>query len=268
MLQTITLAERLGDSAIGSFAHFRLGEFFFETGDWKQARKEFEQALTLIRPVGMSRYAGFPFLGLGLLCQAEGRQEAANDYLEEAVKLALATQSYQIQEGAQAALAERELLDGRIDSARTRLMPWFSETGRANLAQEQILPLLAWIHLEQGEESQAQELLQQLIEHRRVAQERRHLADALQVQARLEMRWSRWQEAEAALEEALALCRATGSLYAEAKTLYIYGLLHLKQEAFAPSRKRLEEALAILNRLGERLYAQQAEKALRLLSEG
>jgi tetratricopeptide (TPR) repeat protein len=147
-------------------------------------------------------------------------------------------------------------------------MPWFSETGRANLTQEQILPLLAWIHLEQGEESQAQELLQQLIEHRRAAQERRHLADALQIQARLEMRRSRWQEAEAVLEEAVALCRATGSLYAEAKALYIYGLLHLKQEAFAPCRKRLEEALAILNRLGERLYAQQIEQALRLLSQG
>jgi tetratricopeptide (TPR) repeat protein len=265
--QTLILAERLGDSAMDSFAHFRLGEFFFETGAWKQARQKFEQALALIRPVGMSRYAGFPPLGLGVLCQAEGRQEAANDYLDEAVKLAQATQSSQIEEAVQAALAERELLNGQPEAARPRLKPWSSEAGRMNLSAEQILPLLAWIYVEQGEESQAQELLQQLIEHRRAAQERRHLAEALQVQARLEIRRSRWQEAEEVLEEALALCRATGSPYAEAKTLYIYGLLHLKQGESALAHQRLEEALAIMNRLGERLYAQRVEQALGALPD-
>ncbi len=264
---TITLAEQLGDSAIGSFAHYRLGEYLFHSGDWKQARKEFEQAHALIRPVGMSRYAGFPLLGLGVLYQAEGCQEAANDCLEKAANLAQETESSQILEAVQAALAERELLNGQPEAARTRLTSWFPEAGRMNLSAEHILPLLAWTHLERGEVSQAQELLQQLIDHRRAAQERRHLVEALLVQARLEMRRSRWKKAREALEEALALCRAVSNPYAEAKTLYGYGLLSLKQRALAPGRERLEEALAILNRLGERLYAQHVEEALQLLSE-
>lgn len=81
------------------------------------------------------------------------------------------------------------------------------------------------------------------------------------------MRKARWQEAGEALEEALALCRAIGNPYAEAKMLYIYGFMHLQQGEPALAHKRLEEALAILNRQGERLHAQKAEQALRLAAE-
>ncbi len=88
------------------------------------------------------------------------------------------------------------------------------------------------------------------------------LADALRIQALLGIRQHYWGEAQNALEEALALCREMPYPYAEAKALYVYGLLHQARGEPAPARERLEAALVILNRLGERLYAEHVERVL------
>ena len=50
--------------------------------------------------------------------------------------------------------------------------------------------------------------------------------------------------------------------YEEAKTLYCYGLFHRARGEPGQARERLEEALAILGGLSERLYAGQVERAL------
>jgi hypothetical protein len=79
------------------------------------------------------------------------------------------------------------------------------------------------------------------------------------------MRQQRFGEAEAALEEALILCRAMPYLWAEAKALYVSGLLHQAKGEQQVARERLEAALAICARLGERLYAARIEEALAAL---
>ena len=50
--------------------------------------------------------------------------------------------------------------------------------------------------------------------------------------------------------------------YAEAKALYVYGQLRTAQGEHDQARASFEEALAILNRLNERLYATRVECAL------
>jgi hypothetical protein len=52
------------------------------------------------------------------------------------------------------------------------------------------------------------------------------------------------------------------SPYAEAKALYIYGLLYAAQGEAEVSHGRLEAALIILHRLGECLYREHVERAL------
>jgi hypothetical protein len=64
------------------------------------------------------------------------------------------------------------------------------------------------------------------------------------------------------LEEALALTQARQTPYEEAQTLYLSGLLHLQQGETQLARERLEAALAICTKLGERLYAEQIERRL------
>jgi hypothetical protein len=58
------------------------------------------------------------------------------------------------------------------------------------------------------------------------------------------------------------MSRDVASPYAEAKTLYVYGLLDTKRNEPQRARERLEGALIILTRLGERLYAEQVQHAL------
>ena len=70
-----------------------------------------------------------------------------------------------------------------------------------------------------------------------------------------------WQEA-AALDESLAAARAIGYPYAEAKALYVSGLLYRERGEPTCARPYFEQALAILGRLGERLNAERIEREL------
>ena len=58
-----------------------------------------------------------------------------------------------------------------------------------------------------------------------------------------------------------------GYPYGEAKTLYVYGLLHTRKGEPEQACAQLEAALSICARLGERLYAEHAERALAELRE-
>lgn len=82
------------------------------------------------------------------------------------------------------------------------------------------------------------------------------------MKALLLLQSSHWQAAQETLEEALTLAQAMPAPYAEAKALYVYGRLHQAQGEPEQAREHWEAALAILNRLGERLYAEQIEQTL------
>jgi tetratricopeptide (TPR) repeat protein len=71
-----------------------------------------------------------------------------------------------------------------------------------------------------------------------------------------------WLVATDALEQALALCRAMPYPYAEAKARYAYGQLWLAMGEPEHAREQFEQALAICDRLGERMYGTVIEKAL------
>jgi tetratricopeptide (TPR) repeat protein len=88
------------------------------------------------------------------------------------------------------------------------------------------------------------------------------LAEALPIKARLAARRSRWEEAACALDEALALAREMPMPHIEAKTLYAAGLVARQQGDTARACEQFTAALAILARLGERLYAGRVEEAL------
>ncbi len=56
--------------------------------------------------------------------------------------------------------------------------------------------------------------------------------------------------------------------YAEAKALYVYGLLEIARRDAERAREQLAAALSILNRLGEGLYRPHVERALAGLAVG
>jgi hypothetical protein len=160
------------------------------------------------------------------------------------------------------ALAERDLLAGQKASAYTRLVLFLSQANRESIYVKEYLPRLAWAMLELGEDSKAQTLLAELMAEARETQMRPALIEALRVLALVWIKQHRWEEAEHTLEETLALCQALLHLYAEAKTLPIFGQLHLQQGAIMLAREHLEAALVILDKLGERLYTSRIEQVL------
>jgi hypothetical protein len=70
------------------------------------------------------------------------------------------------------------------------------------------------------------------------------------------------QAADAALREAAALCREMRFPYGEAKVAYTRGLLAQQEGRTQQARQALEEALGILNGLGERQYSERADRLL------
>src|SRR5262249_31614796 len=113
--------------------------------------------------------------------------------------------------------------------------------------------------IEQGQLRQAEQLLTPLLAETRAAQLRLVLCDALQVLGLLATRQRRWQDAEEALAEALSLARSFPYPYGEAKILMWSGCLWLERHDRERSQQQFEAALAVLERLGERLYARRIE---------
>lgn len=156
--------------------------------------------------------------------------------------------------------AECDLCQGRAEDVRRRLVPLFARFPLEEWGINTVIPVLAATHLELGDTSEAEVLLERGAACARGRDDRVTLVDVLRVQEQVAARRGDWPEAEKKLEECLSLARAMPYPYAKAKALYVYGQLHTAKRE--PARARYETALAILGRLGERLYAEQIERAL------
>jgi tetratricopeptide (TPR) repeat protein len=258
----IALAEHLDDPVTTAHKLHRRGLNAFALGQWRRARSDFEHAATLVGSTDQFLHATYPPHGLGLLCLAEGREEEAAQYLNEALRLAQRNHDLQLLCGVQAALAEWDLLAGRPESAYARLVPLLAAPGPMVSFSKEALALLAWTYLELGEAEQARIVLMQVLEPVRQAQMRPALVQTLRVQALLLNKEGGWEEVERALQEALLLGREMAAPYAEAKVHYTAGVISYGRGELAPARQRFEAARQICTRLGERLYARLIEQAL------
>jgi tetratricopeptide (TPR) repeat protein/transcriptional regulator with XRE-family HTH domain len=262
----LEIAERLGDPTVTAFVTSTRGLIAYFTGEWGRARADAEQAVALVRQVAVSWYTAHVLFNSGAVCLMEGRWEAAAEYLEESIALGARMGDPQPVRLANRALAERDLLEGRAEEARARLEPLLGRPDQRRMEAIEVLPMLAWAHLELGHEDRAETLVTEADARARKEYNWLALVDALPIQSLLATRRRQWREAEAALEEALRLTRAMPYPHAEAKALYVYGQLHMAKGEPEQARKRFEAALAICSRLGERLYAEHIEQALAQLA--
>jgi tetratricopeptide (TPR) repeat protein len=252
----------MGDPVATAHVLYRHGLNAFTLGEWKRARSDFEQAATLVGSTGQFLQASYHPHGLGLLCLAEGKEEEAVHYLTQALTLAQRNHDMQVLCAAQGLLAEWDVLTGRAEDARVRLVSLLDTPGPLVSFSQEALAMLAWAYLELGKVEQARILLAQVFSTARQEQMSPTLVQALCVQARLLSKEERWEEAEQALQEALVLCRRMAAPYAEAKVLYTAGLVSRGKGEPKLARERFEAAREICTRLGERLYALRIEQAL------
>jgi len=263
--RALELAERMGTPGPAGFTLCNHGNVEFVLGAWGRARRDFERASSIVRPLGVYWIAALPPFALGELSLAEGKWETASRSLEESLALAERSSDSETLRMVHAALAERDLLEGRPEAARARLDPHLDRPGQREAGVTALLPLLGLAYLDLGNQAQAQTVVSQAIVRAEEEPNRLALVDALRVRAMAAIQQARWQEAEGALEQALAITRAMPYPYAEAKALYVYGLLHVSKSESQLACARLEAALVILKKLGERMYAGHVEQTLAAL---
>jgi len=260
--QGLSLAERMGDPVATAHVLYRHGLNTFALGEWKRARSDFEQAATLVGSTGQFLQASYPPHGLGLLSLVEGREEEGVNYLTQALALAQRNHDMQVVCAVQGLLVEWDLLAGRAEDARVRLVPLLDTPGPLVIYSKEALAMLAWAYLELGKVEQTRILLAQVLSTVRQAQMSPTLVQALRVQALFLSKEGGWEEAEQVLQEALMLCRRMAAPYAEAKVLYTSGLVSYEKGELILARKRFEAARDICTRLGERLYTRRIEQTI------
>jgi len=260
--RALEAARRRGDPEQIAFMLANRGEALFYVGDWSQALVDHERALELTRPSGLAADGALPLSQLGRLYLARGQLEQAAHAFEETRALIRRGAHGALRQFAQVVQAERDVLEGRAEVAVARLTPFIQQSRISYTLMDSPALLLAWAYLEMGNETRAEALLEQGSLSATAPLYRMDHEQALRVRALLELRREHWPKAKAALEEALVFSRAMGNVYAEAKALYVSGLLHIQVNDAAQAREQLELALAICARLGERLYAERIERML------
>jgi tetratricopeptide (TPR) repeat protein len=235
------------------------------TGRWDRANAYCERATATIRALDRVSESAWVALIEGVLHLLRGQAQQAHAYVEEAIALGESANGAEARLRAWTALAEDDLLQGRATAAKSRLEPLLASTSLDEWGTAELVPLLAWACLELGEQERATALVAESLTRTRELQHQLVLVDVLRIRAMVALRRGCRCEAEEALEESLVLARSMPNPYAEAKALYVYGLLEIAQSEPDQAHERLEAALTILNRHGERLYAEQVERELSTL---
>ncbi|PWT70159.1 MAG: hypothetical protein C5B60_12545, partial [Chloroflexi bacterium] len=266
--EALTAAERLDDPELIAFMQFRRGRIAFYRGEWDGARADIERAAGAISRGKTTWWTSIVLVGLGEFCLFTGQWDRAAACVAKGLARAERSADLHALRWAHHVLAEREVMEGQAQQARAQLEPLLDRVGQQEREVTELLPLLAQAYLELGDVGKASALAANSVTRATAANMRLVLADALQVKASVALWQRRWDTARDMLEDALALSRAIPYPYAEAKGLYTYGLLHQLKGELQQAAERLTAARTILNRLGERFYAQYVERALAKTERG
>jgi transposase/Tfp pilus assembly protein PilF len=243
------------------------GWFALLRGEWQGARADLDQAVELSRQVDRSWHLAYVLICRARLSLAEGAWADAAALVQEAIALAERSGDLQALRWASTVMAEIDVLAGRPEAATARLFPLLDRPGLEECDVTQLLPVLAWAYLEQGQVEQAVAPVGQALVRARREEMRLVVVEALRVQTLIALPHEQWTEAARSLEEGLALARSMPYPYAEARLLHVYGRLHIQKGEPQAARERLEAARAIFARLGAPTDTAQVEQALAGLSQ-
>jgi tetratricopeptide (TPR) repeat protein len=239
--RALEVAERVGNPVQIAFVLGNLGETLTRLGEWKEARKHLERAVSLL---GEQRtpYAPWVPMRLGELALVQGRWEESERIAGEG--LALAQKTGQRGDAAKVLRAELDVRTGRPQEAVRRLEALFGVDDERRLG----FPILAWAYVEVGAVEQAEQLADEAVRRVRAEAGLPLLLWWLEVQGRTLARQGRFEEAAVALQEGLELARSLSYPYDEARILEALG--------------RREEALALFRRLGASKDIERVEREL------
>jgi tetratricopeptide (TPR) repeat protein len=198
---------------------------------------------------------------------AESEWTIAIESARQALVLAEKSGDLQALRWASGVMAELDILEGRPEAARDRLLPLLDRPCLEECDVTLLLPVLAWAQLESGRMHSAAQTIEQALARARPEGMRLVMVEALRIQAMVAMCREHWEAAAPSLEEGLTLARAMPYPYAEARLLQVYGDLHARQGEPEAARERLEAARSIFARIGARVDLERADQSLDTLSQ-
>jgi transcriptional regulator with XRE-family HTH domain len=254
-------ARQLGDAGYVGDTVCALAAFSFLLGEWDEARRYLDHAAAAVRRNEFNRRrTPATVLALLELLQQESASDAALAFAED--NAAGPIWGWIIE-----TLEERDILVGRPEVAATRLRRTIERLDAEPGSACYLFASLAWAESELGERDQAAASLAQARRlsttlHNRMA----HVAIE-RIEGLLAAHDGRWDDALQALDRSLALCAAMPCPYAEAKARLVCGDVYAARHAPTQARLHYTQALAICERLGERLYRPHIEQALKRLDD-
>lgn len=271
MEQALAVAEQRQDPRHLAWQLKNFSRYLFDTGDWRRMREVFARADVMMREADRDYGETWQSVDMsihrGIYALAEGREEEGRRLLDEAIKRIAQMGPISRLQFPTCMRAEADLLAGHPEDARRRLTTLLSD--RQTFTPHEhggcgARLLLAWAEMALGHYAAAEALLNALL----LSAPPFLRVDALRIQGLLAIAQQRWGMGAAALDEALTLAHTMPYLYAEAKTLWVYGRLEAARNEPAAARQHLKQALAICDRLGEGLYRRYIEHDLKLLLGG
>lgn len=263
--RALDIAERAGLVGWATFARHSLADLLVMHGRWTEGRAEAERAEADSRCLGARPGATYPLISLGRILLLQGEREAGLASLHEALDLAMRYQYVPGLRGAQETLAWQEVRDGRPDEAITRLEPLVDRT-RA-VGRPWYPTVYGRALLEVGDEKRAAKVLHSAREKEGGSSSRAGLPDVLLQTASLALRQGRRSDAGLDLDEGIAIARELGLPYDEALLLEQHSQVHAAAGEPEQARLRLDEALAIFQRLGALPDVERVEHGLRDLAD-
>jgi tetratricopeptide (TPR) repeat protein len=260
--QAVAAAERIGDPAMVAGAASNLAGVLLYLGEWRRARALQERAAAINEELEPSYWAPYPHCGLVYLTWLMGEREVALGHLEKAAALARQTGNAEAEWYAHNLRSWIDLEEGRPEVVLRQLHEFYEQTQPADWIVAHLRFHEVEAHRQLGDPDRALALADDALARARAANLRLAAVRLMHRQARVLVDLGRWPEAEAALDELLATTRAMPFVEEEARALVVLAALRCAQGEIALAERHLREALAIFERLGDRLDAGTTRAAL------
>ncbi|WIG59177.1 MAG: hypothetical protein OJF49_001924 [Ktedonobacterales bacterium] len=261
LLGALDALRHLGDTLRTSMALHQLGMNAVMLGFWEEARMRFEEAITIWTQSDRTE-PHLAQMGLIYLDLIEGKRSLTETLTVNERAQALPREDIAFGLYASSTFAELEIVAGFGSAVRDRTQRLLDGFTNDDSQACEALALLAWAEWELGHREQARTVLAKARQLADTLRSRLAYVTLWRVAAIIALGERRFDDGVRELESLLALTREMSYPYAEAKALYVYGVLDAARGDPEQARERFAHALTILRQLGERLYAERIEHEL------
>ncbi|HEX6508947.1 MAG TPA: hypothetical protein VF221_15065, partial [Chloroflexota bacterium] len=262
--RALAAAERIDDQPLVAEVLELIGWHAVIMGEWQAADEYIGRLEDVAHSLGTDRLPVTLLLLRGSLALFRGEWDQATQNFEEAERVTLRTND-PMWRAVQDKLAARDLATGHPEAALIRqaqpAMHLDTDEAWGRLVEH------AEAHLAVGNLDRAEEIVAEALARFGSRDDRLRQSELLLVHGMLLARRERWEAAAAVFDEGISLSRGLPYPYLEARMLYQFGTMLVRQDDLEGAAWRLDDALKIFRRLGASKDVARVEQALEILKQ-